>query len=319
MKQTIAITGATGFIGQSICRQLRDQGFSVRVLVRSPEKASLPALQGAELIPGNLDDAESLRRLVANAEAVIHCAGNVRGATQAQFDRVNVDGTRRLLQAIRSTETTPRLLALSSLAAREPQLSFYATSKRRAEDVLHEEGSGVPWTILRPPAVYGPGDREMLPVFRLMARGIVLTAGSPRARFSLLYVEDLSAAVIAWLRGDVPAEAVFTLDDGQSCGYDWHEVSTIVSRLCDRKIRMLQAPSWLLDVPAWVNARLGINFGTSPMLTPQKLRELRHHDWVCDGTEFQRLFDWRPAIRLAEGLRSTPDWAGSEVDFPAEK
>lgn len=319
MKQTIAITGASGFIGQSICKQLQDQGFAVRALVRSPAKASLPALERAELIPGNLNDPESLRRLVAKADAVIHCAGNVRGATQAQFDRVNVDGTRHLLQSIRSSESTPRLLALSSLAAREPQLSFYATSKRRAEDVLHEEGSGIPWTILRPPAVYGPGDREMLPIFRLMARGIALTAGSPRARFSLLYVEDLSAAVIAWLRGNIPAEGIFTLDDGQSCGYDWHEVSKIVSRLCDREIRVLQAPSWLLDVPAWVNARLGITFGTAPMLTPQKLRELRHSDWVCDGTEFQRLFNWQPAAQLAKGLQSTPGWAGADARFSTQK
>jgi len=279
----------------------------------------LPALKGADLIAGNLDDVQSLRHLVANTDAVIHCAGNVRGATQAQFDRVNVDGTSRLLQAIRSVQPAPRLLALSSLAAREPQLSFYAASKRRAEQVLHDEGAGIPWTVLRPPAVYGPGDREMLPVFRLMARGIALTAGSPHARFSLLYVEDLSAAILAWLKGDLAAGATFPLDDGQPCGYDWHEVSEIVSRLCHRKIRVMQAPSWLLDAPAWVNARLGIHFGTAPMLTPQKLRELRHHDWVCDGTEFQRLSGWSPATQLAKGLRATPDWAGSEVEFLAEK
>jgi len=279
----------------------------------------LPALSGAEILRGDLADQQSLQRLVTGADAVIHCAGNVRGATQAQFDRVNVDGTRCLLQAIRNTESIPRLLALSSLAAREPHLSFYAASKRRAEQVLHDEGSGIPWTVLRPPAVYGPGDRELLPLFRLMARGIALTAGSPRARFSMLYVEDLSAAVVAWLRGNIMAERTFSFDDGQPCGYDWHEVSKIVGRLCNRRIRVLQAPSWLLDVPAWVNARLGITFGTSPMFTPQKLRELRHHDWVCDGAEFQRVFGWCPAIQLAKGLRSTPGWAGSHIDFSAKK
>lgn len=318
MKQIIAVTGATGFIGQSICKRLNAQNFSVRALVRSTRKASLPALTGSEIIAGDLANHDSLQRLVTGADAVIHCAGNVRGATQAQFDDVNVVGTRSLLQAIKSTAITPRLLAISSLAAREPQLSFYASSKLRAEQVLQEEGSDIACTILRPPAVYGPGDRELLPVFRLMARGIALTAGSPSARFSMLFVDDLSAAVIAWLLGDPNVEGTFTLDDGQPHGYDWHDVSKIVSRLCNRKIRVVRTPSWLLDVPAWVNARLGNAFGTSPMLTPQKLRELRHNDWVCDGTEFQRACDWMPAVQLEKGLQSTPGWAGC-LDSAAEK
>lgn len=319
MKQTIAVTGATGFIGQSICRRLIDQNFSVRVLVRSPRKASLPALVGAEIIAGDLANQESLQNLVTGVDAIIHCAGNVRGATQAQFDDVNVEGTRNLLRAAKSADMTPRLLALSSLAAREPQLSFYSSSKRRAEQVLHDEGSGIPWTILRPPAVYGPGDRELLPIFRLMARGIAPTAGPPSARFSMLYVEDLSSAVIAWLQGEITTERIYAIDDGQPRGYDWHDVSRIVSRLCDRKIRVFQAPPWLLDVPAWFNSRLGVAFGTSPMLTPQKLRELRHSDWVCDGAEFQQAFGWIPATQLAKGLQSTPDWAGSGLNSSAEK
>lgn len=318
MKQTIAVTGATGFIGQSICRRLSDRGFSVRALVRSSRKASLPALVGTEIVVGDLANQESLQNLVTGADAIIHCAGNVRGATQAQFDDVNVEGTRNILRAIKSTAITPRLLAISSLAAREPQLSFYASSKRRAEQVLHDEGSDVPWTILRPPAVYGPGDRELLPLFRLMSRGIALTAGPPSARFSMLFVEDLSAAVIAWLLGDIVTEGTYAIDDGQPRGYDWHDVSRIVSRLCGRKIRVVQTPSWLLDIPAWVNSRLGITFGTSPMLTPQKLRELRHNDWVCDGTEFQQTFDWEPIVQLEKGLRSTPNWATSRLNSSTE-
>lgn len=278
----------------------------------------MPALAGAEIVAGDLAHQESLQNFVTGADAIIHCAGNVRGATQDQFDRVNVEGTRNLLQAIKSAQITPRLLAISSLVAREPQLSFYASSKSRAEQVLHDEGSDIPWTILRPPAVYGPGDRELLPLFRLMSRGIALTAGPPSARFSMLFVEDLSAAVIAWLLGDIVTEGTYAIDDGQPRGYDWHDVSRIVSRLCGRKIRVVQTPSWLLDIPAWVNSRLGITFGTSPMLTPQKLRELRHNDWVCDGTEFQQTFDWEPIVQLEKGLRSTPNWTTSRLNSSTE-
>jgi len=310
MSQVIALTGATGFIGQSICRRLTASGYSVRALVRNPQATNLPSLSNAEIIAGDLANADSLGILVAGADAVIHCAGAVRGTTQEQFDHVNVSGTRNVLQAIKGSANPPKLLTLSSLAAREPRLSFYASSKKQAEDVLQNDGAGISITILRPPAVYGPGDRELLPLFQFMARGIALTAGSPSARFSMIYVEDLSSAVSAWVRSESPAQGIFTLDDGQLRGYDWFDISTVVSRLCSRRVRVVRAPSWLLDVPAWINGQIGMIFGTAPMLTPQKLRELRHPDWVCDSVDFQRAFDWRPETQLLEGMRSTPNWPG---------
>jgi len=319
MSQVIAVTGATGFIGQSICCRLIASGYAVRALVRNPRAANLPSLSDAEIIAGDLANAASLGNLVAGADAVIHCAGAVRGATQEQFDHVNVSGTKNLLHAIKSLDNPPRLLTLSSLAAREPRLSFYAASKHKAEEVLENDGAGISITILRPPAVYGPGDRELLPLFQLMARGIALTAGSPSARFSMIYVEDLSSAVSAWLQNESPAQGIFTLDDGQPRGYDWFDISVVVSRLCDRNVRVRRAPSWLLDLPAWINGRIGRFFGTSPMLTPQKLRELRHPDWVCDSIEFQRAFDWTPETKLLEGMQSTPDWPGYAAgDKPAQ-
>lgn len=309
-KQVIAVTGATGFIGRSICSQLLAHDYSIRALIRSSRKTSLRALADAEIVRGELADQNSLRRLVSGTDAVIHCAGSVRGATQAQFDRVNVDGMRNLLHAIKASETTPRLLSISSLAAREPQLSFYATSKHRAEQLLKNEGGDIAWTILRPPAVYGPGDRELLPLFRLLGHGVALTAGLPTARFSMLYIDDLSYAVIAWLRSDPIVQGIFAIDDGHPEGYDWHDIARIVGELCNRKVRIVQAASWLLDLPAWVNSRIGAVFGSAPMLTPEKLRELRHHDWVCDGTEFQQVVNWGPKVRLREGLRATPNWPG---------
>lgn len=310
LKQVIAVTGATGFIGRAICEQLIANNYSIRVLVRNPRKANSRTFSNSEIIRGDLADSDSLHRLVSDADAVIHCAGSVRGATQAQFDRVNVEGTRNILHAINTTTPSTRLLSISSLAAREPQLSFYAASKQRAEQVLKEEGSGIAWSVLRPPAVYGPGDRELLPVFRLMARGLALTPGSPTARFSMLHVDDLSFAVIAWLGSDLAAEGVYTIDDGHDNGYDWHDVSEVVGGLCNRKVRVIQAAPWLLDLPAWVNSRLGVVFGTFPMLTPEKLRELRHHDWVCNNVAFQRSIAWHPKIKLADGLRATPNWPG---------
>jgi nucleoside-diphosphate-sugar epimerase len=308
MTQTVAITGATGFIGQTITRQLVKAGYRVRALVRSNKSTgNLPA-SGLDLVQGSLEDRLALESLIHGAEAVVHCAGSVRGATQEQFDRVNVEGVERLLLALESRQTPPRLLSLSSLAAREPQLSFYANSKYKGELVLVNEARRVGWDVLRPPAVYGPGDREMLPLFRAMARGIAPVPGAVHARFSLLFVEDLAAAVLAWIRRGHSARAIYTLDDGREGGYDWRGVASIVERLCRRRVRLLRVPAWALDIPARLNRHASRLLGYAPMLTPEKLRELRHLDWVCDHTALYAATGWRPQVQLDEGLNRTPGW-----------
>jgi nucleoside-diphosphate-sugar epimerase len=310
MTQTVAITGATGFIGQTITRQLIKAGYRVRSLVRSVKRAGCLPDDGVDLVTGSLEDSASLKSLVHGADAVVHCAGVVRGATQEQFDRVNVEGVRRLLQALESQDTPPRLLSLSSLAAREPRLSFYSMSKYKGEQVLIKEAHRVVWDVLRPPAVYGPGDREMLPLFRAMARGIAPVPGAAHARFSMLFVADLAEAVLAWLQSDSAGSGIYTLDDGREGGYDWRDVAAIVGQVCRRRVRLLRVPAWALDIPARLNRRVSHLFGYAPMLTPEKLRELRHTDWVCDHAALHAATGWQPQVRLEEGLRRTPGWPG---------
>ena len=310
MTQTIAVTGASGFIGQAICKRLTDAGYPVRALVRAQGKAAAPASDMVVQVTGSLEDASSLDALVRNTAVVVHCAGAVRGATQQQFDRVNIDGVRRLLQTLENRDASARLLTLSSLAAREPQLSYYAASKYGGEQVLINEASKVSWMALRPPAVYGPGDRELLPLFRLMARGIAPLPGSPDARFSMVFVDDLVDAVFAWLRCDHFTSGVYTIDDGTAGGYNWLDVAATVERLCRRPVRVLRVPGWILGIPAHVNRMASRVFGYAPMLTPEKLRELRHPDWVCDSNGLKEALDWVPRIQLEEGLRRTPGWPG---------
>ena len=310
MTQIIAITGATGFIGRRICDRLLESGYRVRALVRTPQKARELLPSAVELVEGSLADTDSLVRLVNDVEAVIHCAGAVRGVTREQFDRVNVAGVRSLLRVLESSKEPPRLLALSSLAAREPELSYYAASKRMGEQVLINEAQRVQWLALRPPAVYGPGDTELLPLFRAMAKGFAPVPGVPDARFSMLYVDDLAAAVLAWLGSDTTGSGVYTLEDGHAGGYDWREVADIVTGICGRKVRLMPVPEWLLDIVAGLNSLAARVLGYAPMLTPEKLRELRHPDWVCDSEALQAEIDWRPGFGLEAGLRATPGWPG---------
>ncbi len=237
------------------------------------------------------------------SDAVIHAAGAVRGSSRESFDRINVAGTAHVVSALQSRHPPPRLLLLSSLAAREPGLSWYAASKRAAEALL-EAQPALDWLILRPPAVYGPGDREMLPLFQAMSRGIATVPGDASARTSLVHIDDLVEAIIACLQSEGTRHQTLTLCDGKGGGYDWREMADLAGEVWGRRVRLWQVPRWLLDCAAWVNVRSARLTGRAPMLTPPKLRELRHTDWVVDNRMITQLTGWNPGIGLRQGLQA---------------
>lgn len=307
-QRTVALTGATGFIGRTVARQLCTAGWRVRALIRSPSRAAGLKQIGVTLVPGSLEDLNSLRELVRGCDAVVHSAGSVRGVTHEQFDQVNVKGVQRITRAAREQERPPRFLALSSLAAREAELSPYAASKRRGEEALAECAGDMPWMALRPPAVYGPGDKELLPLFQTMARGFAPLIAPNEARFSVIYVADLADAILQWLERKQAAEGVYELHDGQPGGYSWDDVIAIVEEITRRPIRRLRIPTPVIQLPALFNWAAGQLFPYAPMLTPGKVRELRHTDWVVDNSAIERAFGWHPQTDLRQGLRLTPGW-----------
>lgn len=273
----------------------------MRALVRNPAKAAALAERGAQLITGDLDDSQALLRLLAGCDAVVHGAGAVRGNSQADFDRINVTGTAAMLAAARAQAHPPRFLLVSSLAAREPALSWYAHSKRDGE-VLLERAADLDWAILRPPAVYGPGDREMLPIFQWMRRGIALVPGAPEARTALIHVSDLVAAILACLQSPGARHQTLSLCDGRPGGYSWRELADIAARYWSRPVRLWQVPRWLLDGVAVLNSTTAGLTGRAPMLTAPKLRELRHPDWVVDNNAITAATGWVPLVTLSAGL-----------------
>ena len=171
MTELTAITGASGFIGRAIAHHLVEQDQRVRALIRRPDQ-DLETL-GVELVRGSMEDAESLQQLVEGADAVVHCAGAIRARRSSEFSEVNAEGTRRLVRAAVQSASRPRVLLMSSLAAREPELSAYAQSKRRGEEVLAREAQGLEHLCLRLPAMYGPGDRATFSLFQQLDRGLV--------------------------------------------------------------------------------------------------------------------------------------------------
>jgi nucleoside-diphosphate-sugar epimerase len=275
--------------------------------VRSPGRAEPLARQGVELVTGGLESSAALPVFVKECHAIVHAAGAVRGSNLAQFRKTNTDGSHRLLEAVGAHARTSRFLMLSSLAAREPQLSWYARSKREGEDLV--VASGLDWCVLRPPAVYGPGDQEMKAIFDWMARGIALVPGSPESRNSLVHVSDLVDAIIACLTREAAAGHIMSLCDGKLNGYDWTELAAAAAAVYQRPVRLFHPPDRLLDGIAALNLRLARLTGRAPMLTPLKLNELRFPDWVVDNREITALTGWSPRVSLPAGLSAMRDSA----------
>jgi nucleoside-diphosphate-sugar epimerase len=295
----VAVTGATGFIGHALLQSLIERGWKIKALTRYPRADN----ESTQWIEGDLDNSDALSRLVKDVFAVIHCAGQVRGSSLEDFVHTNVEGTRNLLRASAQQTTPPRFLLISSLAARHPELSWYATSKCMAEQLVINNLPPIPFTIFRPTAVYGPGDREMKPLFRATRRGVLPMVGKPSMRFGLLHVSDLVAAVQCWLSTAVPVQGVYELDDGMPGGYDSRSVAAIAQEVWGRPVHCFFLPASLVSLVANINLWSARLLHYSPMLTPGKVRELQHPDWVCDITPLTRaLPDWQPRIRLRDAL-----------------
>lgn len=292
----VALTGATGFIGSRLLERLVVAGFGVRALTRKAQ----PKRDGVEWIDGDLGDETALALLVADTDLAIHLAGAVRGVTRADFDAVNVAGARNFARAA-DYAGVARVLAVSTLAAREPSLSHYAASKREGEAVLRQFCDDA--TVLRPPAVYGPGDRELMPLLNQMRHGFA-PLPHHRGRFSVIHVDDLVAAIVAWMESDVRG-GTYELHDGKEDGYDWRTLRRTVAEVCGRRSVPIPLPRALLATAAMANVTLARLFGYAPMMTPGKVRELFHADWVVRESDFETDCGWRPALGLAAGLACT--------------
>ena len=280
---TIAITGGTGFVGSRVL--LRHAGPAC-ALARSAQ-AMRPNIAW---VTGDLADPAALARLCEGAGAIIHIAGIVSAPNRAGFDAGNVAGTAAMLAAARAAGVR-RFVHVSSLAAREPQLSMYGASKAAAEALVM--ASDLDWIIVRPPGVYGPGDREMLDIYRLSMRGLYV---APPGRMSLIHVDDLAVALLA-LAGGGPSRQIVEIDDGAGDGYSHPEFARAIGAALDRRPVIIPLPLSMLHVAARI--------GLSAKLTRDRAAYIAHPDWVARGGNAALAGLWTPQFDLAAGVADT--------------
>ena len=300
----VLVTGATGFLGRGIQKELVGAGHKLRILVRPDSSNRRFAEPGAEVFETPLNEPESLPQALAGVTAVIYCAGTVRGATLGDFLPANVEGVQAVLQAMDDQQCAAPMLLISSLAATRPEVSDYARSKYLGEQALRQSRLK-DWTILRPPAVYGRSDRELLTILKMARLGLVVLPGAKNQRLSLLHADDAASAVLAWLQSwrDCSGQT-FMIDDGHPGGYSWPD---IVRSAGSRRMYRLPVPvSWFSSV-ARFNVMLSRWVGRAPMLTPGKVRELTQTHWLCDNSAFTAKTGWIPRVDLETGISRALD------------
>lgn len=303
----VALTGGTGFVGSYILRELCEQGHDVRALVRKfPIDLDFHS-NAPELVIGSLNDRSALDRLCDGADVVIHCAGLVAALRAQTFHDVNCDGVARLVE-VAQRQKVGRFLLVSSMAGREPGISPYARSKAAGERALKERAGSMDWAIIRPPAVYGPGDLEVMRLVQAADKGWLPTAANSEARTSIIHASDLASFIVSLVVSSGYIKATFEPDDGKPSGYSWAELAHFMALALGGNVRLVHLSRPLFIGVAGASALMAKVTGEPTTFTPGKARELSHHDWVSRQTAYGDHTNWAPSISLQQGFAATVKW-----------
>lgn len=295
----LAITGATGFVGSAVLNEALSQGHQVKALARREQ----PSRAGVAWVRGDLADTAALATLCAGADAVIHVAGLTNTPDPAEFDVANVTGTAHVMAAMQGAGVR-RLVFVSSLAAREPKLSAYGASKAKAEALV--EASGLDWTTVRPPAVYGPRDIDMLDLFRAAKWGVVPLP--PGGATSIIHADDLASLLVTLAVSNAAPtkKKTYEPDDGREGGWSHKELAAAIGRAMGKgTVFAPHLPEGVLIAAAAADRFLR---GDRAKLTADRVGYMCHPNWVARSACAVPPGVWRPRIAGEEGLRATAGW-----------
>lgn len=305
MTLNIAITGATGFIGKTLLPLLATPRHNLSVLVRNPSTTQFP--NNIRVVKGDLQNTVALHDLTQNADVVLHIAGVVSGVRRSDFMSANCNGTVALAKAAKANGVK-RFVHVSSLAAREPALNAYGESKDAAEKALMAMAGQMELCILRPSAVYGPGDTATLPLLQALMSHTAFIPGSVDACFAMVHVEDVARALVASVDG---ATGVFELHDG-SGGHTWPEMISITRQHFGTPGRVIYIPKALAmgighigDTIAKLRNRVW-HVGTA------QIKQIYHPDWRAQGATWPL----QDPIKLQDGLPQTIRWYQAQGLLP---
>ena len=323
MSETILVTGSTGFIGARLLQYLAAEGVKVRIFLRVESEAGvLP--DGVEVVRGSFSDPESLAQAVRGVDRLVHLAGVTKAIDESGYDAGNVMPVKNLFSAImKHNPGLKRFIYISSLTAGGPAsegirgvkesdpphpVSAYGRSKLRAEMLCQEYAQRIPVTVVRPPAVYGPGDKDVLQVFLMLARGVLVLPGSAETqRFSMIYVDDLGEGIMMAARSLQAVGHIYYITS--HCSLSWDDVVAAAKpALGFSKIFRFTLPQPFVFLLGTVIGAAGSLLGKPALISRDKAHELVQNYWVCSPELARQDFGFAAQTTLADGIAKTIDW-----------
>ena len=316
----IFLTGGSGFVGSHVAENLVDAGHQVVAMVRSTSDTE--HLEGLDLrmVEASLEEPDGLADVVADVDAVVHVAG-ITGAPDAKtLYRVNAEGTRRLVDLVANVaEPGTRFVYVSSVSAQGPSkgpkprdpgampepVSHYGRSKLEGEGAVLAHRDDLAVTIIRPPVVYGPRDRDMFEVFQLADRRLAPIIGGGRRWLSVIHGEDAARAIAACIEAPGDGE-IYTIDDGRC--YTWRQLGETISEAVGKRALVIPLPEWIFASAATIAEFGGGLFDTTATFNRDKYREMCQRGWVCGHDAIGQDLGWEPKWELAAGASQTAEW-----------
>lgn len=311
------VTGATGFIGSHLVEALLARGWRVRCLVRKASVLRWLPTDDVSLINGDIGlPGDDLERAVRNVSVVFHLAGVTSAIDESAYVNVNVEGTRNVVVAMQKAAPKALMVFCSSLAAGGPStakrpvnetdepspVSAYGRSKLTAERIVAE--SGLEFLTVRPPAVYGPRDTDILAAFRLAARGLALRVAPEGQRLSLIHAEDLARGLAC--AAETEGRGLYYMTDGMV--HTWESVMGHIARAIGKAPRVVSVAPGVATFVSRIEMLRASIFGAKPLLTPDRVTELTQASWTCDDTRARLDIDFESEIALPDGIKGTADW-----------
>jgi nucleoside-diphosphate-sugar epimerase len=318
----VLVTGASGFLGSHVAEQLSAAGHAVRALVRkTSNRKHLQSLKGVELAEGGVEDAARVNEAVAGVDAIVHVAGLVKARGEAEFFATNVQGTVNLIEAAKAKAPgLTRFVQVSSLEAcgpskdgspvsiaQESPITGYGRSKLAAEKALIAARQDLPITILRPTAIYGPRDVEILEAFKSVKRGVLPLTGDGSGQYTFVYGPDCAKACLAAISAEVPSGSVFHISDGGV--YTQRAMMEDIERAIGRRaFARMGLPLGVIKTASVFVEAYGKLLDKPVMLTREKANMLAQPYWVCSSKEAEEALGWKPEVTWPEGVHLAVKW-----------
>jgi nucleoside-diphosphate-sugar epimerase len=310
------VTGATGFIGSHLVEELVRRGFDVTCLVRWTSDLKWIDNLDVRILYGDCEDMNSLLQIPQDIDYVFHLAGVTKARREEDFFCVNVNGTKNLLQAVTSRiPKVKRIVYLSSLAAAGPSsnraplnelavpcpVSSYGRSKLQGEEVVMSYGDMLPVTIIRPPAVYGPRDKDFFVLFKMLKKGFYPYWG--KCYYSVLYIDDLVRGIVMAAFMEKALGGTYFLSDGKV--YTTEDLVDEIEHVLNINAVKMRVPMPIVSILVGFAEKFGKK---ASILNRDKLKEMSHSYWICDTSKAGREIGFTPKVTIKEGLKWTADW-----------